>query len=205
MINSLIPKKKHDIKCFKFAKPLILITNLLFHDDESYYKNDFENNHLEILNSLLNFCNRMEIKDDYIFKNTNRRKSLKYFNEFMGLSLPKLYIILSFLDVPETADKILEKTNKFYEKIYHVVAYNDEEDIFLEEKDEDDIEIVIRWTGDSLTYLQSVIEIKKLYENSSSSFYAEDKKKKALSIFLIIYPIYKIEKSLGQISWLFLR
>ena len=180
MINSLIPKNKHDTKCFKFAKPLILITNLLFHDDESYYKNDFENNHLKILESLLTFCESMDINDDYIYKNTNRSKSLKYFNEFMGLSLPKLYIILSFLDVPEKADNILKKTNEFYEKVFHVVAYNDEEDIFLEEKYEDDIEIVFRWTGDSLTYLQSVIDMKKLFENSSSSFYGEDDKKRSL-------------------------
>jgi hypothetical protein len=71
MINSFIPKNKYNKKGFNYSKPLILITNLLFDliaDDESFYKNYFEESHSEILDSILNFCDKMIIKDKYIIE-----------------------------------------------------------------------------------------------------------------------------------------
>ena len=171
MIELLTPKNRYDKNNFKFAKPLILITNLLFDFYDPYYKNDFDSNKNIILNSILTFCSKMTLKDEFIFKNTNRSISIKYFNEFMGLSLPKLYILLRFSGTSDSSVEIIEKVNQFYEKIYHILLFNEEEDIFLEEKHEEEIETIFAGTEDKLKFLDNIIEIKNLNENSSNSLY----------------------------------
>ena len=170
MIKSLAKKTKFDKNNLKLSKPLILITNLLFDFYDPYYKSIFNENKTIILDSLLFFCHKMNIKDDFIYKNNNKKILYKYLNEFIGLSLPKLYILLTFSERDERSQEIVEKVNKFYEKIYQVLIYNEKEEIFLEEKHEEQIEDIFAGTGDSLAFLQKIVEIKSFFENSSSSF-----------------------------------
>ena len=170
MIKYLTPKSKYETNNFKFSKPLILITNLLSEFSELYYKNDFDENKLVILDALLFFCNKMSLKDDFIYKNKNSKKIYyKYFNEFLGISLPKLYILLNDSGVPETSQQIIEKVNEFYEYIYRLLLFNKDEKIFLEEKHEEFLQILLALMGDSLTNLQKIDEELKYFDKYSSS------------------------------------
>ena len=162
-------------KSLKFAKPLVLITNFLFDYNDSYYKKDFDSIKNIILNSLLSFCRKFNIRDEFIFKNTNRHMQLKYFNEFLGLSLPKLYILLDYSGVKESSMmEILEMVNEFHKKIYdYLVGKENKEDkedkeIFLEEKHIEEINSIMI-IEDLLSFLRDIIEIKYNFENSSTS------------------------------------
>ena len=168
MIKLLTPKTKFDTSNFRYSKALTLITNLIYEYYDPYYKKDFNDNKSNILDELLNFCRKIVIYDEYIYKNTNSSNQVKYFNEFMGLSLPKLYIILTFSGASETSQELLEISNKFYEKVYQALANNEDEEIFLGKDHEEEIETLPAETLDTLKYLEKVIEKKKLFDNSSS-------------------------------------
>jgi hypothetical protein len=85
----------------------------------------------------------MIIKDEYIYRGEKLKINFKYLNEFIGISLPKLYILLlsSGIEMMEISE-ILEKSINLYEKIQTLFENNRNEKIFLENDHEDDIEII---------------------------------------------------------------
>ena len=170
MIKLLTPKTKFDIKNFIYSKPLIIITNLLFAFNDSYYKKDIEINKNELIKALLEFCKQCIIKDEFIYKNNNNKR-LKFFNEFIGISLPKLYIFLNESEEPKKYKEILEIVNKFYEKLYKILVSNEEEEIFLDKDYEGEIGYILDNANynEELSYLQKLADIKKFFEDESSS------------------------------------
>ena len=177
LLKQLTPKTKFDIENdnFEYSKPLVLITNLLFDYYHLYYKNYVEENKFIILESLLTFCHEANIKEEFIYKgniNESKKKNnhLKYFNEFMGLSLPKLFIILNEFGLSEGIEEILLKSRNFYEKIEIILEKNKNEKIFLEEGHIKEVnEICLKIGEGYLDPLFNIIEKKNLFDNSSNS------------------------------------
>jgi len=159
---------KLEIKNLKFSRPLILITNLIY-DFYENYKNEFEKNKLEILDAILYFCDKIVVKDSLIYKNSNaKKKIIKYFNEFMGISLPKLAILLSLSGISEEDySKIFETSNKFYQKIYQLLVFDDKIKIFLDKNNQEEIESILGIVN--LSFLDIISEKIKLFERSSNS------------------------------------
>ena len=159
---------KLEIKNLKFSRPLILIINLIY-DYYDNYKNDFEQNKFEILDAILYFCDKIVIKDSFIYKNSNaKKKSIKHFNEFMGISLPKLAILLSLSGISEEdCSKIFETSNKFYQKIYQLLVFDDKINIFLDKDYQEEIETILGIVN--LSFLENILEKIKLFERSSNS------------------------------------
>ena len=142
MVNYLTPTEKLNSKNLKFSKSLILITNIIF-EWERYYKDDLNLYKLEIKNALLNFCNKMVIKDEYIYRGEKLKFSFKFLNEFIGISLPKLFRLLfscgiKIIEISE----ILGKSYNLYEKLQTILDHDRNEKIFLEKEHEYDIEII---------------------------------------------------------------
>ena len=170
MISYLASKNKFDIKTFIYSKPLVIITNLLWVFYDSYYKKYIEDNRNELIKSLLEFCKQNITKEEFIYKNKNN-KSLKYFNEFIGISLPKLYIILNDSEESNKYQEILETVNQFYEKIDKILENNYEEEIFLDKEFEGEILYILEKANfnNQLSYLQKVAEKKKIFDDDESS------------------------------------
>ena len=181
MIKLLIPKTKFDISNFKYSKPLILITNILFNYYYLYFKNYVEDNKSILLDSLLKFCHEATIKEDFIYKkskyqkeisteNSNKNNLLKFFNEFMGFSLPKLFIILNNSGPCEGSEEILLKAKQFYEKIEEILLNDKENKInifFKEEQIKEILNFCSDIENDYSSYLDPLFNIiEKLYENS---------------------------------------
>ena len=142
MINYFIHNEKLNIKNLKYFQSLIIITNIIF-EWERHYKNDFNLYKLEIKKSLLDFCTKKIIKDEYIYRGEKLNINFIYLNEFIGISVPKLYILLlsSGIDIIEISE-ILEKSINVYGKIQILFENNRNEKLFLETDHEDDIEII---------------------------------------------------------------
>ena len=158
---------KLEIKNLKFSQPLILITNIIY-DFFDNYKSDFEKSKLEILDSILLFCNKIVVKDSFIYKNSNANKmTIKYFNIFMGISLPKIAILLSLSGISEEDCSIIfESSNKFYQKIYQLLILDDKMKIFLDKENQEEIEAILGIV--SLSFLEKIVEKIKLFERSSN-------------------------------------
>ena len=180
MIHSLLPKTRFSIKNLVYSRALILIINIIIDYYDPYYKKDFELNKMKIFNSLLDFCKNLVIRDEFIFtgridKTNKYYKYIKYFNEFMGISLPKIYIFFQILGVPETCIELLEKSNKFYEKILKILETNEKEIIFLDDSNKDEIFDVLdslkngeSFSEDILPALDKIMDKINLMEDSSS-------------------------------------
>ena len=178
MINNLTNNEKLNIKNLKFSKSLILITNIIF-EWERYYKNDFNEYKLEIKNSLLDFCKKVVIKDEYIYRGEKAKFSFKYLNEFIGISLPKLYFLLlsSGITIIEISE-VLEKSIKLYERIQTILEHDRNEKIFLEKEHEGDIEIIKKVfydIGVSFPFLEG--EDDESFDSSNSVIKAKISKK----------------------------
>ena len=123
MINLLTQEQVK--KYMKLSQIFIIITNLLYNHFE-LYKNDFLINNTyakHLAKTLIIFTNNFELTDDLIYCNKNNNEHLRYFNEFIGISIPKLYIILTSLQMNkyydnESFSKIINLPNEMYEKIF---------------------------------------------------------------------------------------
>ena len=92
------------------------------------YKNEFfsaKNLNQNLIKSVFNFCSRLKLVDSLIYINNNQ--DLRYFNEFIGLSIPKLYLILKQTD-KKNCMKIVDKdkcmlnlVKKFYQIILNYI------------------------------------------------------------------------------------
>ena len=139
MIRCLIPvtkykpEKKEDYKYFIFARPLIILTRLLLFYNSNYI-DEFESNKEEINKALIEFCEKARIRNEFIYTSKNKDKLFEYFNEFMGISLPILFKLLSWNEYQDKYIKIIEKSNEFYGKIKSILIINEHEAIFLKEE-----------------------------------------------------------------------
>ena len=186
-LDFLLHHSKYDLKNLAYSRVLILIINIILDYHATYYKSDIELNKTEILNSLLNFCEKIVIKNELIYtgkidSKNKYSKYIKYFNEFMGISLPKFYILLSIFGIPEYTE-ILDTSNKFYEKIEVLLENDKNEKIFLDESHKDDIfEIFENLRNSSLLFkdilpsLQRIIDKQKIIGENDSSSAEEDNK-----------------------------
>ena len=111
------------ISNLKYSKILVLVTNLISKNMD-LYKNDFysiKKYNSNLSKSLFNFCSKLKLNNSLIY--TNKNNNLKYFNEFLGISIPKLYLILLQNDKKnnlKTDDKhklILNVVKNFYQII----------------------------------------------------------------------------------------
>lgn len=176
MINLLKPKKILDMNYLKLSKIFVLTTNLLY-NNFNLYKNDFEGNkrHYRNLKKILkDFCNELQIMDRLIYvKNKKNDLELKDFNEFIGLSIPKLCIILQIAGEKNNMDKdsdienILNTINKFYDLILNKTRIHKKSNmgkepqiIFLSLKNnKEEVEEIIKNIGNtSLNFMEEVFE-----------------------------------------------
>ena len=122
IIKILIPESLN-LSNIKYSKILVLLTNLIY-KNMHLYKNEFFSTkkfNPNLSKSLFNFCSKLKLSDSLIY--TDNGSDLKYFNEFLGISIPKLYYILIQTDKKNNmkiGDKdkyILNLVKKFYQII----------------------------------------------------------------------------------------
>ena len=126
IIKILIPETLN-LYNLKYSKILVLISNLIY-ENMHIYKNEFfsaKNLNQNLIKSVFNFCSRLKLVDSLIYINNNQ--DLRYFNEFIGLSIPKLYLILKQTD-KKNCMKIVDKdkcmlnlVKKFYQIILNYI------------------------------------------------------------------------------------
>ena len=144
MLNLINPDSLK--KYLKLFKIFVIVTNL-FYDHYDLYKNEFLLNGIyrkNLTKTLTNFCNNFNLTDELIYCSKNETNSkLKDLNEFIGFSLPKLYIILSLNgrnnSNPNSDDSlscIINLSNELYEKIASMNRENTKEIFFLTENEE---------------------------------------------------------------------
>ena len=141
----------------KYSKVLVLVTNLIY-KNMHLYNNEFLSNkklNPNLAKCLSNFCDNLNLKDSLIYKDNN--SDLKYFNEFIGISIPKMYVILSQSDKKNTlkiGDKgkhILNVIKKFYQIILDYIMKkkknpNTQVDVklFMSKNNKDEIKDLIK-------------------------------------------------------------
>ena len=150
-------------KYLKLFQIFVIVTNL-FYNHFLLYKNEYiinKNYQISLVKTLTHFCNNFNLTDEMIFCNDNNINNLKYLNEFIGISLPKLYIILSSFgsrktDSDEFLSQIIGLTNELYEKILIKRARNNKEKSFLMKKNEEELDEIISKIGSEIIYLTLV-------------------------------------------------
>ena len=147
MVEFLLSQTKNKLKSLVYSRALILITNIVFDNYEVYYQYDFELNKIAIFNSIMNFCKDLVIRNEFIYTGSIDKKNkyinnIKNFNEFMGISLPKIYLLLTNADIPYSCLDILKKSDEFYQKIFKILDINKNEKIFLDQSYKDEIIII---------------------------------------------------------------
>ena len=151
----------------KFSVLLNLVIKFM-NDNLFLYKEEFENNKLlkrKFIKSVSLEYNKEErndindlkdkkykkISEDMIYTNLNRKKNLKYENEFYAISLPKLYSIFSIINQNENlsnimkdCEHILEISEQFYDKLYELLKKDNQiTETFFDEKNKDEFNDII--------------------------------------------------------------
>ena len=159
MLNFIKPNNLK--KYLKLFKIFVIVTNILY-NHSSLYKNEFLINKKykrNLTNILTQFCNSFEITDDMVFSNKTKNNAyLRNFNEFIGISLPKLYIILSSFGINDLNDEnslscIIVLSNELYEKILLMPNINNKGEIFLTKNMDKEIDDIINNLGSKILYL----------------------------------------------------
>ena len=159
-------------KYMKLSRIFITVTNLLYNNFE-LYKNDFLINISYAKNlskTLIIFTNNFELTDDLIYCKRNKIEHLRNFNEFIGISIPKLYIILTSLQMnkyyeSDSFRQIINLSNELYYKIYNVLEKDKTEKIFLTKKNQSEIDDILKNIAIDLICLSYVK--KKMIKNST--------------------------------------
>ena len=165
MINLV---KQNTIKKYlKLFKIFVIVTNL-FYNHFPLYENEFLINKIykrNLTKTLTTFCNSLELTEEMVFSSkTKKIKYLRNFNEFIGISLPKLYYILSsFVSGNSSSDDslscIINLSNELYEKILITIERNEKEDTFIIEPMKREIDEIIKKIGSELIYLPIIRKI----------------------------------------------
>ena len=184
MIKLLITEGQLDPKYTKLCKIFNLSTNLMYYNF-SLYKGNFEDKIIynrKLKKTLTLFCKNVRIFNSIIYnKRNDDSEDLKDFNEFLGLTVPKLYILLKETDnknnieIDNDSAFIIGVVNKFYKKLFDYIKTRGPEnvDIFFgskkgdevidKEKDNEIIEILKNKNiqKDSIKYLEQVYNLMK--------------------------------------------
>ena len=156
-------------KYMKLSQIFIIVTNLLYNHSD-LYKNDFQINKRYTKNlteTLIRFNEKIQLDDDLIYCNKNKNNiNLRYFNEFIGISIPKLHIILSSLHIneDETFSTIINLYNQLYFNILIKLEKDKKEKNFLTKKNESEIEEIKKKLGNKAELL-SVLNNKMKHSN----------------------------------------
>jgi hypothetical protein len=114
-------------------------------------------------------------------KFVNKRKPLKYLNEFIVISIPRLLYILKNIDVPEK--NLLRRANILYEELSNSLEFNAFEKYYLDKNYDEDIDTILNYTENTPHNLQKVKTViennKRLRDDLSSS---EDEKDREIRI-----------------------
>ena len=157
-------------KYMKLSQIFIIITNLLYNHID-LYKNDFEiekqySNELKEI--LINFNENFVLSEDLIYCNKNKNNAnLRYFNEFIGISIPKLYIILSKLNKnrynkDDSLNKIKILPRMLYDNIEKKLINDQNEKFFVTKKNVKEVEEISKNVDiDSLTTIIRNIKERK--------------------------------------------
>ena len=151
-------------KYMKLSQIFVLVTNLLYkHYD--LYKNDFLINKRyskTLTEILISFNERFKLTDDLVYCNKNKNNlNLRYFNEFIGISIPKLYIILSYSQITKNTkddsfSKIINLPNELYSKILERLESDKKEKIFLTKKNEAEVDEILKKIGIDIALLSII-------------------------------------------------
>ena len=187
MIKLIITDGELDPKYTKLCKIFNLSTNLMYYNF-SLYKSNFEDKIIynrKLKKTLILFCKNVRILNSVIYNKRNEDdEDMKDFNEFLGLTIPKLYILLKETDnknnieIDNDSAVILGVVNKFYKKLFDYIkvrspenveiflASKKKEEIIDKEKEAEIIEILNNKNiqNDSIKYLEQVYN---LIKNSS--------------------------------------
>ena len=157
--------KQNNIKKYlKLFKIFVIVTNLLY-EHYSLYKNELLIHKIyrsDLTKTLTTFCNSFNLTNDMIYCLASKdNNNLRNLNEFIGISLPKLYIILSSFEnsSSNSDDSIfctIQLANELYEKILYMHEKNPKEYIFLNKHMEEEIDDILNQLGSELIYLSII-------------------------------------------------
>ena len=148
-------------KYMKLSQIFIIVTNLLYNHSD-LYKNDFQINKRYTKNlteTLIRFNEKVKLQDDLVYCNKNKNNiNLRYFNEFIGISIPKLYILLSSLHInkDDSFSSIINISNNLYEIILSKLENDQKEKIFLTKKNQTEVDDILKKLGIEI-FLLSVV------------------------------------------------
>ena len=164
--------KENNLKKYlKLFQIFVIVTNI-FCEHFDLYKNEFLLNRIyrrNLVKTLTTFCNSFNLTDETIYcSKTKYNTNLKKLNEFIGISLPKLYILLSSLGMSGSASDdslscLIYLANELYEIILIMNENNENENSFLNKSMETDITNILENIGSELAYL-SIVQ-KKILPN----------------------------------------
>ena len=152
-------------KYIKLSQILVIVTNLLYNHFQ-LYKNDFKLNkyyRMHLAKLLVYFSNNIKLNPDLIYCNKNKdNNNLRYFNEFIGISLPRLYILLSPYRENKSYENdslssLINLSNKLYEYVIKLLEKDNKEKIFMTKKNKSEAEDIIKKVP-SLYYLSIIKE-----------------------------------------------
>ena len=175
MIKLLILDEELDLKYIKLCKVFNLVTNLIYYHFPLYkgYFDDKIIYNRKLKKTLIIFCKKIKIHNSLIYNEKHKKNGdLRDFNEFLGLAIPKLYILLQITDDKNNIENenesaiIIGVANKFYKKLYEFISkeksMNKEYKIFLSLRNEDEIiEILNNIPNDAIKYLEFVYDLLK--------------------------------------------
>ena len=164
--------KENNLKKYlKLFQIFVIVTNI-FCEHFDLYKNEFLLNRIyrrNLVKTLTTFCNSFNLTDETIYcSKTKYNTNLKKLNEFIGISLPKLYILLSSLGMSGSASDdslscLIYLANELYEIILIMNENDENENSFLNKSMETDITNILENIGSELAYL-SIVQ-KKILPN----------------------------------------
>ena len=145
-------------KYMKLSQIFIIVTNLLYNHFD-LYKNEFLINKRYIKSlteTLIRFSQNIKLDDELIYCTKNKNNiNLRYFNEFIGISIPKLLIILLSLHIneDESFSTIINLYNELYINIIIKLEKDKKEKNFLIKKNEKEIEEIQKKLGNKVYFL----------------------------------------------------
>ena len=166
MLNLI--KENNLKKYLKLFKIFVIVTNI-FYSHFDLYKNEFLLNKRygrNLVKTLTTFCNSFNLTDETVYcsNNIQNKDKLISLNEFIGISLPKLYIILTYLGRSSSSSDdslscIINLSEELYEKILIMHENNEKEQSFIKKYLEKEIDDILKIIGSELPYLSQVREI----------------------------------------------
>ena len=149
----------------------------LLYDNFNAYKNDFKRFRKKIVENFHDFTQIVSWSDDLIYcSKTHSNQYLIDFNEFLGVSFPKLYILISATgaedgDTRHTLEQMIRISNELYKRIEHILTKNKYEKIFLNEEEVVEIVELSKLTGEYLRIPEKI----KDYSDKAKIVYEKQK------------------------------